>query len=164
MTQSVPTIAQNLLPVIEDPWISWVPWPTQTPTITAGLRLGVSCWSHHSIRKAAAGGLEDLGATWHTDCRHAHLVSCWCKRAYQVLRPAHPLAVNVSQLPKLTLDGGGACAEVPTGLARAYPIHPRVAAVTMTTSDQFRRCSRRSRSHMRAGLAKAFAPGRHAFV
>jgi hypothetical protein len=30
MTQSAPTIAQNVLPVIEDPPMSCVPWPNQT--------------------------------------------------------------------------------------------------------------------------------------
>jgi hypothetical protein len=34
MTQSAPTIAQNVLPVIEDPWMSCVPWPNQTAPAT----------------------------------------------------------------------------------------------------------------------------------
>jgi hypothetical protein len=36
MTQSAPTIAQNVLPVMDDPLMSWVPWPIQTtPVMTS---------------------------------------------------------------------------------------------------------------------------------
>jgi hypothetical protein len=31
--QSAPTTVQNVLPVIDEPWMRFVPWPTQTAPV-----------------------------------------------------------------------------------------------------------------------------------
>lgn len=67
MTQSAPTIAQNVLPLIEDPWMSRVPWPIQTaPTTTStapNTRLAIVTRLHtHDRHSRFARWLRDLAA------------------------------------------------------------------------------------------------------